>query len=202
MQDRDTELDKMKNTMVNQNKTKWKHVVVENQEEKVSIIPARCTQACDLERKNWQTLTVEDRRQLEEDILSLTETIEAQKQLLSQSDQAWQDKYDALKEKNALTAHDLEMSIRYWSSECRALEGMRHEWRDTEKRLELENQVLVQKQQSQELKIQQLTDENKILEEVCLQFEKKNQDFFGKKMQDRDTELDKMKNKKKWFIFW
>ncbi|TNN78862.1 hypothetical protein EYF80_011032 [Liparis tanakae] len=72
---------------------------------------------------------------------------------------------------------------------------MRQEWRDTEERLELENQVLVQKQQNHESSTEQLTDEIEILEEICLQFKGRTLGSFGRKMQDRDTELNKMKNK-------
>ncbi|TNN75789.1 hypothetical protein EYF80_013936 [Liparis tanakae] len=194
MQDRDTELDKMKNKMeVKQNKKKGKQ-----EEETVSLIPARCTKACNLERKSWETLTVEHRvhlSQLEENILSLTETLEAQKQLLRQSNQSWQDKYYAVEEKSALAANGFETRIQDLLSECKAVEETCQEQIDTAERLELENQVLVQKQQSQESEIQQLTYDSKILEEICLQFKKKNPFFFWKKMQDRDTELDKMKNK-------
>ncbi|TNN47120.1 hypothetical protein EYF80_042686 [Liparis tanakae] len=188
MQDRDTELDKMKNKIeVKQNLKKRKQMVVEKQEkETVSVIPARCTQACDLERKSWETLTVEHRvhlSQLEENILSLTETIEAQKQLLSQSNQSCHDKYDAVEEKSDLAADGFDTIIENFFSECKAIEEKHRERIDTRERLDLENQVLVQKQQNQESETQELTDESEILEEVC--------------MQDRGTVWDKMKNKMK-----
>ncbi|TNN82846.1 hypothetical protein EYF80_006803 [Liparis tanakae] len=100
-------------------------------------------------------------------------------------------------ETSALTANGLETRIKNLLSECRAVEETCQERIDTAERLELENKVLVQKQQSQESEIQQLTYESEILEEICLQFKRRTLGRFGRKMQDRRTELDKMKNKMK-----
>ncbi|TNN71162.1 hypothetical protein EYF80_018682 [Liparis tanakae] len=87
------------------------------------------------------------------------------------------------------------MRIKNLLSKCKAVEEKCQEQIDRSERLELENQVLVQKQQNHESEIQELTDEIEILEEVCLDFKKNKRGCFGRKMQDRDTELDKMKNK-------
>jgi len=182
-----------------QKKKKGKQVVVENQgEDTVSVISARCTQACDLERKSCETLTIEHRvhlSQLEQKILNLTETIEAQTKLLSQSNQSWQDKYDTLKEKSALTENGLARRNRYLLSQCNALEEMYLQQIDTTKDVELEKRCLVLKEENYQLEIQQLTDGRHILEEVCLQLKRRTLGCFGRKMQDRDTELNKMKNK-------
>ncbi|TNN38777.1 hypothetical protein EYF80_051052 [Liparis tanakae] len=148
--------------------------------------------------------------QLEENILSLIETIEDQKQLLSQSNQSWQDKYDVLEEKSALTANGFETRIQNLLSECEAVEEKCQERIDTAERLDLENQFLVQKQQSHESEIQELTAENEILEEtieaqkqlLSQSNQSETQELTDESeileevcMQDRGTVLDKMKNK-------
>ncbi|KAL6105369.1 uncharacterized protein ACO6RY_06914 [Pungitius sinensis] len=44
-------------------------------------------------------------------------------------------------------------------------------------------------------KIKQLQDENTLLENICLDLKKKKRGIFGRRMQDRQTEIDKMKRK-------
>ncbi|XP_077955731.1 uncharacterized protein LOC120816343 [Gasterosteus aculeatus] len=51
-----------------------------------------------------------------------------------------------------------------------------------------ENQILI-------TKVKQLQDENTLLENICLDLKKKKRGIFGRRMQERQVEMDKMKQK-------
>ncbi|XP_056277632.1 myosin-11-like [Pseudoliparis swirei] len=123
---------------------------------------------------------------LEEAIDSLTETVETQ---------VWKDKFNALEQKSELRLIIWEKEIKNLLSERRAVEEKLEEQLEETAWLELEKQVLAQSQQTHESEVKQLTDQSKNLEDLCLWLKKKTLGTFGRKMQDRVTELDKMKNK-------
>jgi len=111
------------------------------------------------------------------EIDSLIETVETQ---------FWKDKCKAL-------ARQSELKLMLWNIEIR---NMLSERRAVEEKLEeQQKQILARYQQTYESKVKQLTKKSKNLEDLCLWLKKKTLGTYGRKMQDRVTELDKMKNK-------
>ncbi|TNN73614.1 hypothetical protein EYF80_016209 [Liparis tanakae] len=145
--------------------------------------------------------------------------------LLTQSNQAWQNKCNALEEKcvrdldvqekkleTLNVEHQVLLSIRNqaWQNMCNSLEekGVRNLAIQEEKsetlkvkhqvlvcQLEEEIQSLTERCASSNDEIIQVRYENVLLEDICLNQKKKNLGTFGRKMQDRETELEKMKQK-------
>ncbi|TNN68053.1 hypothetical protein EYF80_021698 [Liparis tanakae] len=185
--------------LLNQSNQAWQNKCIALEDKSVRDL--------DIQKKMLETLNVEHQ------------------ELLNQSNQAWQNKCNALEEKSVRdmdiqekkletlnVEHQVLVSIRNqdWQNMCNSLEqkGVRDLAIEEEKseRLKVKHQALVCQLEE---KIQSLTErcassndeiiqvryENVLLEDVCLRQKKKNLGSFGRKMEDRVTELEKMKQK-------
>ncbi|TNN72216.1 hypothetical protein EYF80_017500 [Liparis tanakae] len=163
----------------------------------------------DLEVKHLLNLS-----QLEVKIKILTERIETQ-------NEAWQNEYEALKEKSvrdqALEEEQsetlnvehqvfLSQSNKAWQDRCNALEEKSVFEEEQSETLKVEHKVFVSQLEekiqsltgqcaSSNDEIRQVRAQSVILEDICLGQKKKSLGVFGRSMQDRVTELDKMKHK-------
>ncbi|KAM8860228.1 uncharacterized protein AB9W97_019869 [Spinachia spinachia] len=160
------------------------------------------------------TKTIRENEGLSQKLAETTQELSVKSAELMVNSQTWQQKFDDLQEKTFkeldYQRKSLESNVTALLSTNGSLQEALHEQRATHHQLEAEHKLLKvetetlgalrknQEEAHQKIlisKIQDFEKERTVLENICLDLKKKKRGIFGRRMQDRQTEMDKMRRK-------
>ncbi|XP_068448836.1 myosin-3-like [Clinocottus analis] len=128
---------------------------------------------------------------MENKIQSLSEDLKAQTKLVSDNNKAWKDKISTLKREHVLKEKTIRTAAHVEREALlQKLKEQSCEMHSVQVKCEFQGE-----QNDNEEEFQRLRRQIVILEDICLRQKKKNLGFFGRQMEDREVELERMKRK-------